>query len=309
MKSISWKNMFLTMLFAIILSVTFQAVSFAGVAPLDLSIIKSDDIDPIVAGNTLTYTIVVNNSGQGEATNVVVTDTLPEEVTYVSTNGCTNDPNGVPTCNLGNILSGGSASFGVEVTVDVGTSGTITNQASVTSDTQDPVPGNDDVSEATVVLPTCDPDPLTQGYWHRQCLGVPASEGGLDPGRNGRGPKKPTEPSFVEELMPCTDIWLEDLGLFGETTCDGMDADPPSDPCERALKQLTALVLNVCSDRIFDYCEVDLSTIGGGCSSTNIGDLINELTGLIQGGQCELAADCSALVNEGEGLVFDGNSD
>ncbi len=26
---------------------------------------------------------------------------------------------------------------------------------------------------------------------------------------------------------------LELLGLFGLTTCEGMDADPPSDPCER----------------------------------------------------------------------------
>ena len=85
-----------------------------------------------------------------------------------------------------------------------------------------------------------------------------------------------------------------------------MDADPPSDPCERALKQLTALILNVCSDRLTNTCALDLSNVS--CSATSIEGLLQETSQLIQIGECEVAADCAALVNEGEGLVFDGNT-
>jgi hypothetical protein len=154
-----------------------------------------------------------------------------------------------------------------------------------------------------ICISSCEFDPRTQGYWHRQCLGLSASEGGLDPGRNGRGPKKSTETDFDNELMTCTDLLLEDLGFFGERTCLAMDADPPSDPCERALKQLTALILNVCSGRLANTCELDLSNIS--CSATSVEGLLQEASQLIQSGECELAADCASLVNEGEGLVFD----
>jgi len=118
----------------------------------DLSISKSDDVDPIVAGNPLTYTVTVNNAGPQTAANVVVTDTLPAGVTFISTTGCNNDPNGVPTCNLGSIASGGSKQFTIHVDVDLVTSGTITNSASVTSDIADPNNGNNAVTEDTTVI-------------------------------------------------------------------------------------------------------------------------------------------------------------
>jgi hypothetical protein len=149
----------------------------------------------------------------------------------------------------------------------------------------------------------CEPDPRTQGYWHRQCLGVPESEGGIDPGRNGRGPQEPNEPGFVEEHMPCAETRLEDLGFYGLTTCEGMDADPASDPCEKAEKQLTALILNDCSGKLQEYCDIDVSAAG--CSSTTVGDLILEATDLIFGGSCQTAADCIAGVNEGYSLPAD----
>jgi hypothetical protein len=151
-----------------------------------------------------------------------------------------------------------------------------------------------------------EPDPASQGHWHRQCLGVPAGEGGIDPGRNGRGPSAPTEALFVEELMPCADLRLEDLGLYGTWTCDGIDAEPANDPCEKAEKQLTALILNVCSDRLQGDCEVDPSALG--CLSTNLDDLMVEVAGYIQAGSCERAVNCAAAVNEGIGLVGGGEN-
>ena len=81
----------------------------------------------------------------------MVTDTLPAGVTFVATSGCIEDPNGVPTCSLGNIGSGGAAQFTIDAVVDAGTSGTITNVVDVSSDTADPNVGNDSTVEDMIV--------------------------------------------------------------------------------------------------------------------------------------------------------------
>lgn len=119
----------------------------------DLSIEKSDNPDPVNPGNQLTYSITVNNAGPTAAQNVVVTDTLPAGVTFVSTTGCAEDPTGVPTCSLGTILAGGFTSYTITVTVNLATFGTLTNTASVTSDTPDPNPSNNTVTEDTTSKP------------------------------------------------------------------------------------------------------------------------------------------------------------
>jgi len=101
----------------------------------DLTISKSDSPDPSVAGNILTYTVTVSNAGPSDAQNVVVTDTLPAGVTFISTSGCDEDPNGVPTCTLGTIPNGAFAQYTISVSVDTNTLGVITNSAFVASST------------------------------------------------------------------------------------------------------------------------------------------------------------------------------
>ncbi len=49
----------------------------------DLEVTKADDPDPVLVGETLTYTIVVTNHGPSTST-VELTDTLPGSVTFVS---------------------------------------------------------------------------------------------------------------------------------------------------------------------------------------------------------------------------------
>ena len=131
----------------------------------DLSLTKVDDIDPVVAGGPLSYTVTVSNAGPDGATNVVVSDTLPAGVTFVSTTGCTNDPTGVPTCTLGNIAASGMASYTITVTVDAGTTGTITNNASVSSDTADPDTANSAVMELTTVNAPDKAGVFRNGVW------------------------------------------------------------------------------------------------------------------------------------------------
>jgi uncharacterized repeat protein (TIGR01451 family)/LPXTG-motif cell wall-anchored protein len=120
----------------------------------DLSILKDDDPDPVVAGSNLTYTMTVNNAGPSDALNVVVSDTLPAGVTLVSTAGCVEDPAGVPTCSLGTIADGASAQYAVTVTVATATPfSTIENTVVVTSDTPDPNPENNTDTEPTTIVP------------------------------------------------------------------------------------------------------------------------------------------------------------
>jgi hypothetical protein len=148
----------------------------------------------------------------------------------------------------------------------------------------------------------CEPDPRTQGYWHRQCLGVSTAEGGIDPGRNGRGPQEPLEADF-DKSMDAAGLRLEAFFEFGGACAGGMDAVPASDQCERALKQTTALLFNLASSKLSGSCPVDL--LPQGCSSTNLTDLVGELEGLFNSGDpdnCQTAAACAAAVNEGTAL-------
>ena len=133
-----------------------RALSQGAVIPenADLSITKSDDPDPVVAGTTLTYTVTVTNDAlsMNDAINVVVTDTLPAEVTYVSDTDSCVDAAGTLTCSLGNLAIGASTSFTITVTVDASTIGTITNTATVTSDTPDDDLTNNTATEDTLVI-------------------------------------------------------------------------------------------------------------------------------------------------------------
>lgn len=83
----------------------------------DLAVAKYDTPDPVVAGTTLTYTIVVTNYGPSDAQNVVITDTLTADVTFVSANGCTLNGSQV-VCNFGTIANGTTKSVTIVVTVD-----------------------------------------------------------------------------------------------------------------------------------------------------------------------------------------------
>ena len=121
----------------------------------DLVVTKSDFPDPVLVGDTLTYTVTVTNNGPSNATGVVLTDTLPTDVTFpsaVTTQGSCNYASGSVTCLLGDLGSGASATVTITVTPAEGASGsTITNKANVTSEVSDPDAGNNSANEGTKV--------------------------------------------------------------------------------------------------------------------------------------------------------------
>jgi uncharacterized repeat protein (TIGR01451 family) len=129
----------------------------------DLSIEKSDDPDPAVAGEQLTYTLTVSNDGPDDVPNARVTDTLPEGVEYVSDDaGCDEGPARVLTCDLGTLSDDETQE--IEIVVDVaadlvheaGGPTTITNTATVAGVTIDPDPSDNTVNEDTDVVAVAD---------------------------------------------------------------------------------------------------------------------------------------------------------
>lgn len=137
----------------------------------DLAVSQVDAPDPVVAGTQLTWTVTVENVGGMDAVNAVATDTLPAGVTLVDTTGCAEDPAGVPTCSLGDIAVGESASYEVTVDVDPAVTGTLTHSVSVSSDSPEADPANNTSDEDTTVVAEADlalaksdnADPVTGG--------------------------------------------------------------------------------------------------------------------------------------------------
>ncbi len=104
----------------------------------DLALTKSG---PALAhvGDSLTYTLLVENASADGATNVVVTDTLPAGLSFTSASATTGSgclhSGGTVTCKLGTLP--GDATATVTVVVTVNGVGTQTNTATVSSDEPD----------------------------------------------------------------------------------------------------------------------------------------------------------------------------
>lgn len=121
---------------------------------IDLSITKSDSPDPVTVGQNLTYDVGVTNNGPSNATDVTLTDTLPEEVTFVSADaeqGSCSQSVATVTCDLG------SLDEGTVVRVTIGVIPTspgiiITNSAQVAGTEPDLDSSNNSVTETTRVI-------------------------------------------------------------------------------------------------------------------------------------------------------------
>jgi len=106
---------------------------------VDLNIVKTHSKDPVAPGDSLTYTISYSNSGNTDATNVVITETYDSNVTFDS---ATPSPDsGDNVWNIGTLAPGGSGTISVTVTVSGGISvpNTIVNDVEIESDTAGPV--------------------------------------------------------------------------------------------------------------------------------------------------------------------------
>lgn len=130
-------------------------VDFTPPAGVDIRLMMSDSPDPVNVGSPLQYTIDLDNVNVLDATGVVLTDSLPAEVTYLSHTAsqgtCTYDVSGgTLNCMLGTIAGGASAQ--VIIIVDPVSIGATTNSASATLNEVDVNASNNADAETTQIL-------------------------------------------------------------------------------------------------------------------------------------------------------------
>ena len=137
-----------------------------------LSLSKDDAPDPVLVGQLLTYTLTARNAGPLSATGVQVSDTLPAGVTFDSatpSQGTCSESSGTVNCDLGTLAA--SQNVTIDVKVRPQSTGSITNQATLTSATFDPDLSDNSASADTTVDPAADlsltktdsPDPVLAG--------------------------------------------------------------------------------------------------------------------------------------------------
>lgn len=128
-------------------------VTVAGGGQADLSVFKHDEPDPAEERSVLTYTINVENLGPDSASNVVMADQLPANMTFASAQGdgwsCSFDGTFV-ICQRAALAVGPAPP--IRILASPETPGTYVNTATVTSSIADPNLNNNSSSAETMVL-------------------------------------------------------------------------------------------------------------------------------------------------------------
>jgi uncharacterized repeat protein (TIGR01451 family) len=122
----------------------------------NLSVSQSEAPAQFSIGLNGVYTITLTNSGPDLAADVVVMDTLPPSVAFVSASPGGACNNGVVTFPLGSISSGGAATM--NITVQPGQTGAITNTVTISTVTPPSGTGNATAVNITMVV---NPQPIT----------------------------------------------------------------------------------------------------------------------------------------------------
>jgi uncharacterized repeat protein (TIGR01451 family) len=251
----------------------------------NLSITKSDSPDPVTAGTNLTYTLTVANAGPSDAQNVVVTDSLPANTTFVSVGSanpgfvCVNASNTV-TCSAATLAANASAVITIVAFVNPNTpQGTVlSNSATVSSTTTDPAPGNNAtgpitttvnaVADVELVSKTDTPDPVAAGREIRYRITF-RNNGPSDAQNVSVSDTVPANTTFVSVTPPlgwsCT---APQTGGTGAVSCT-----PPSGVLPAgAIGDITMVVRvnnSVANTTISNTATISTSTNQGGATSND----------------------------------------
>jgi uncharacterized repeat protein (TIGR01451 family) len=117
----------------------------------DLVITKTADANQILGNNNITYTINVKNQGGVDAHDVIVSDMLPIQLTFVSASPACTAVLPLITCDLQTVAAGAFVSLTIVARAPLAPA-TITNEASVsTSDREISTANNTATSTVTVI--------------------------------------------------------------------------------------------------------------------------------------------------------------
>ncbi len=155
-------------------------LDFGMVPTVDVGVTKTANVSTLHAGEQVTYTLTVSNPGSNTATNVVVTDDLPDDFVITSATATgggtvvqTGNAAGEVTVSYASLTAGQSETITIIATVPAAraAAAAITNSASVTADGTDSNTANNtdsvDVavtrSAVLTITKTDTPDPVAVG--------------------------------------------------------------------------------------------------------------------------------------------------
>jgi len=132
-----------------------NALAIAALPSADLSVSVSHSA-PFVVGQQAAYSIGVSNLGPSDAAaTLTITDPLPAGLTFVSGGGdgwtCSASGQNVTCTRATGLVSGASTTFPITVAVGSGAVPQVTDQATVSSPTHDPVASNNTAQDVTPI--------------------------------------------------------------------------------------------------------------------------------------------------------------
>ncbi|WP_345319037.1 DUF11 domain-containing protein, partial [Novipirellula rosea] len=118
---------------------------------VDLAIAINAPSEPVVVGDQVRFALTLTNHGPATAENVVLSNVLPPQTTFVSASPSYSLDSGILNFDLGDIGAGESVQL--EIIVATSQPATLVNTASVSSDSEDRVSANNTRSATVVVHP------------------------------------------------------------------------------------------------------------------------------------------------------------
>jgi len=129
-------------------------------AGADLQLAMSASPNPVSAGGQVTYALTATNLGPDASSSLSVSDTLPPNVTYVSSSGTgwsCSAAGGTVTCNRsGTLANGANSVLNIVAKVTSSINGTITNSATLSATTPDGIPNNNTATASVNVVAGAD---------------------------------------------------------------------------------------------------------------------------------------------------------
>ena len=121
----------------------------------DIALTKTDSADPVDPGGSYSYDLVVTNNGPDDATNVLVSDSVPTGLTVDGTSTasgtCSASGNDV-SCDLGSLANGATWTIAVHVKVEpTHPAGSVSDPATVSATENDPNNANNAATQDTTI--------------------------------------------------------------------------------------------------------------------------------------------------------------
>ena len=230
----------------------------------DLMVIKNGPVS-VNATNLFAYTILITNAGPSSAISVVVTDSLPANLTFISATG-----GGATNASLTNVFwsvpalnSGAVTNFGL--TVKAPATGVISNFVVVGDFIVDPVPGNNATNWITSVIDQADlvatatgPGAATNGVAFIYTLAV-----------TNTGPSAATGITFSDTLPAGVTL---NLASGGGTNANGQVGWPPFNLANSSVSNFTVSVtatnLGILTNRV---------QVASGVNDSNLANNTNQV--------------------------------